>query len=301
MAELARRSRTSGSATSRAEKGFSLGFFDEQYLSRFPIAVIETRRPGSGVREYLDGGGHGRAVDRPHALRTEGAEGRDGEPVRAPDGVGQGEGYRHGFRSAWRRCRASNDRRSRRCGPGSDRFSTSTAKGSITFRASDCSRTSSIRSGSRTTWRIPAGSALPRVLADVTALIAGGYRRRLSGGGRTRIERPSEAGEHVEAEGGSGVAVDLLVFNLHGRGADLGQRAQHPAAIVEEVDWPGAVASGRGREGRGRRWRAWPWPPSARGQAAGVVEVGERTRRRRRPGPRPTLHAGSSDERLRRR
>ena len=40
-------------AKASAEKGFSLGFFDEAYLSRFPVAVDRARRPHPGVRQPL--------------------------------------------------------------------------------------------------------------------------------------------------------------------------------------------------------------------------------------------------------
>ena len=40
-------------AKASAEKGFSLGFFDEAYVSRFPVAVIERGGPHSGLRESL--------------------------------------------------------------------------------------------------------------------------------------------------------------------------------------------------------------------------------------------------------
>ena len=54
-----------------AEKGFSLGFFDEEYLSRFPVAVIERDGSDSRVRQHLDRArGSERAVGRSDALPT---------------------------------------------------------------------------------------------------------------------------------------------------------------------------------------------------------------------------------------
>ena len=49
-----------------AEKGFSLGFFDEAYLARFPVAVVE--RDGRIVAfANLWPARTAGAVDRPHA------------------------------------------------------------------------------------------------------------------------------------------------------------------------------------------------------------------------------------------
>ena len=44
-------------AKAGAEKGFSLGFFDEAYLTRFPVAVIERDGRIRGLRQLWPGPG----------------------------------------------------------------------------------------------------------------------------------------------------------------------------------------------------------------------------------------------------
>ena len=67
-------------AKATAEKGFSLGFFDEAYVARFPIAVIE--RDGR-IQAFANIWGRTRGVvDRSDALPPRRAEERDGGPVR---------------------------------------------------------------------------------------------------------------------------------------------------------------------------------------------------------------------------
>ena len=51
-----------------AEKGFSLGFFDEAYLRRFPVAVVERQAGSQAFTNLWLGAAARRAVDRPDAL-----------------------------------------------------------------------------------------------------------------------------------------------------------------------------------------------------------------------------------------
>ena len=89
--------------TAGAEKGFSLGFFDDDYLARFPVAVVRCEGADRRVRQHLAGRRATGALDRPDALRPARAEGRDGGAVRAPAAVGQGAGLPAGSCWAWRR------------------------------------------------------------------------------------------------------------------------------------------------------------------------------------------------------
>ena len=69
-------------AKASAEKGFSLGFFDEAYLSRFPVAVIER---GGRIQAFAKSGPGPQqrgAVGRSDAVSPRRAEGRHGSAVR---------------------------------------------------------------------------------------------------------------------------------------------------------------------------------------------------------------------------
>ena len=123
--------------------------FDEEYVRRFPAAVIEeegrivafaTLWPGPGSCEL--------SVDLMRHLETA-PKIRDGGALRAADAVGRRAGLQVVQPRAWRRSRASRPRRSRRCGRGSAGSSTGAASPSTTSRACARSRRSSTPSGSR--------------------------------------------------------------------------------------------------------------------------------------------------------
>ena len=63
-------------AKATAEKGFSLGFFDEAYVSRFPVAVIEVGGRVQAFANIWAGPQTSGAVDRPHAVSPRRAEER---------------------------------------------------------------------------------------------------------------------------------------------------------------------------------------------------------------------------------
>ena len=158
------------------EKGFSLGFFDETYLSRFPVAVIERAGRIQAFANVLSGARHEElSVD----LMRYGRE--------APKGVmeallvhllqwGKEQGYAwfalgmaplSGFEqspvgSLWNRVGA---------------FLYEHADSVYNFRG-----LRSYKQKFNPVWEphylaYPGGLRLPRILADVSALIAGGYRR----------------------------------------------------------------------------------------------------------------------------
>jgi phosphatidylglycerol lysyltransferase len=167
-----------------AEKGFSLGFFDEEYLSRFPLAVIEREGLVLAFANVWKGpGAHELSVD----LMRYGAD--------APKGVmeslfvhlmvwGKAEGYKwfslgmapmSGFEQSavaplW------------------------TKVGSFLYEHGEpvynFQGLRLFKDKFDPVWEphylaYPGGLGLPRALADVTALIAGGYRNVFTGG-RTR-------------------------------------------------------------------------------------------------------------------
>ena len=177
-ATTARASRTTGwRRRPAAEKGFSLGFFDEAYLSRFPVAVIERGGQIEAFANLWPGpSGEELSIDLMRYHRD------------APKSVMEGLfvhlmlwGQRAGLPAVRARHGAAvglrDARRSRRCGTGSARSSTSTARRSTTSRDCAPTRRSSTRSGSRATWPIRAGCGCRGILADVSALVAGGYRQ----------------------------------------------------------------------------------------------------------------------------
>ena len=84
---------TTGSRKAGAEKGFSLGFFDADYVARFPVAVVERDGRIVGVREPLARRRHDElSVDLMRYTTTRPR--RHGGLLRPPDELGQGEGYR---------------------------------------------------------------------------------------------------------------------------------------------------------------------------------------------------------------
>ena len=82
-----------------------------------------------------------------------------------------------GSGSGWRLCRASRGRRSRRCGRGLGSFLYQHGEKFYNFQG-----LRAYKEKFNPVWEprylaYPGGLALPRILADVAALIAGGYRR----------------------------------------------------------------------------------------------------------------------------
>jgi phosphatidylglycerol lysyltransferase len=159
-----------------AEKGFSLGFFDRDYVARFPCAVVEAGGRIVAFANLWAGGTHDElSID----LMRQRAE--------APNGVmdallanlmvwGRGEGYRWfvlgmaplaGLESSdvaplWARV---------------GRFIAAHGETLYNFRG-----LRSYKDKFDPVWEArylayPGGLALPRILADVSALIAGGYRQ----------------------------------------------------------------------------------------------------------------------------
>ena len=76
-------------AKAGAEKGFSLGFFDEAYVRRFPVASDRVPRTHSGLREPLARKRPQRALDRSDALRPRGAQERHGGAADPSDDLGK--------------------------------------------------------------------------------------------------------------------------------------------------------------------------------------------------------------------
>ena len=166
-----------------AEKGFSLGSFDEAYVTRFPAAIIE--RAGSIEAFALLWPGPGRAELSPDLMRH-----RAGAPPGVMDALfghlmlwGRDQGYRwfnfgmaplsgiEGVRRADVWSRVSH-------------FVYRHGEPLYNFQG-----LRSYKEKFHPVWTprylaYPGGLALARVLADVTALVAGGYRRILLAGVR---------------------------------------------------------------------------------------------------------------------
>jgi phosphatidylglycerol lysyltransferase len=140
-----------------AEKGFSLGCFEPDYVARFPAAIVECGRRIEAFATLWPGlMGQEVSTDLMRHHRD------------APKSVmealfthlmiwGRAEGYRW-FVMGMRRCQDSSRRRLRRCGLVPGGCCTNTAHRSTTFRVCARSRTNSIRCGSRGISCIQAGS-----------------------------------------------------------------------------------------------------------------------------------------------
>jgi phosphatidylglycerol lysyltransferase len=159
-----------------AEKGFSLGFFTEEYVERFPVAILEVRGRIEAFRDALAEPTEAGGLRGPDALQAVGANG-------VMDGLfawlfawAKQEGYQW-FNLGMAPLSGSRPRRCRRSGQRWDASSTATANRSTTSRGCAPTRRSSIRCWEPRYLAYPGGLALPRVVTDVSALIAGGYRR----------------------------------------------------------------------------------------------------------------------------
>lgn len=153
------------------EKGFSLGFFDEAYLSRFPVAVIERDGQIQAFANLWLGPQHVEAsVNLMRFRRAAPSDVMEALFVYLMQWAKQ-QGYhwfalgmaplsgfgRSGVAPAWN---------------GLAHFSTSTARACTTSRACGRTKRSSIRCGSRTIWPIPG------------VAVAAHSGRRLGAGGR---------------------------------------------------------------------------------------------------------------------
>lgn len=159
-----------------AEKGFSLGFFDEAYLARFPVAIIE--REGDIIAFANIWSGAGRAELSLDLMRHRSD---------APSGImeslvvhlmqwGQQHGYRHfvlgmaplsGFEaspaaSLWNRLGA---------------FIYEYGEAIYNFQGLRAFKAKFHPDWEPHYLAYPGGLRLPRIMADVSALVAGGYRQ----------------------------------------------------------------------------------------------------------------------------
>ena len=104
-------------------------------------------------------------------------EERDGGAVRAPDDRGARSRATGGSRSAWRRCRASRTRRWRRSGTGSGAFLYEHGEAVYNFQGLRAYKDKFDPVWEPHYLAYPGGLRLPRIIADVSALVAGGYRQ----------------------------------------------------------------------------------------------------------------------------
>ena len=136
-------------AKASAEKGFSLGFFDEAYVSRFPVAVIERAdRILAFANIWAGPQGVELSIDLMRYHRDAPTNAMEALFVHLM--IWGKERATAGSRWAWRRCPASRTRRLPRSGIDSGRSSTRTARPSTASRDCAPTRRSSTRSGSRT-------------------------------------------------------------------------------------------------------------------------------------------------------
>jgi phosphatidylglycerol lysyltransferase len=161
-----------------AEKGFSLGFFDREYVSRFPAAVIEVAGRIEAFATLWPGA---RKVE----LSVDLMRFRDTAPKNVMEALfihlilwGQSDGYR--WFSLGMAPLSGLD--------ASPIASLWTKAGSFLYRQGEAfynfQGLRAYKEKFRPVWEpryltYPGGLALPRIAADVAALIAGGYRRIL--------------------------------------------------------------------------------------------------------------------------
>jgi len=168
-----------------AEKGFSLGFFDDEYLSRFPIAVIERQDQILAFANILTGAGRNElSVDLmryDHHALTGVMEslftqlivwGRDHGYRWFSLGMAPLSGFEHSpVAPLWNRAGT---------------FLYEHGEAVYNFQGLRL-----FKQKFNPTWEphylaYPGGFGLARALTDITALIAGGYRQMFSGGRRQR-------------------------------------------------------------------------------------------------------------------
>ena len=158
------------------EKRFSVGYFSPQYLRNFPLAVVRAAGDAGRLRQPLDHRHPGRARRRSHALRPGGAARGDGLPLHRAHELGPRIRATAGSTSAWRRSRASTDIP---LAPAWHRV------GNFVFRHGEhfynFEGLRRYKAKFEPHWEpkyliARGGIALPRVLMDVSVLIAGGVK-----------------------------------------------------------------------------------------------------------------------------
>ena len=153
-----------------SEKGFSLGFFDGDYLRRFPVALLEAAGAHSGLRQRVARARARGALGRSDAVPAHRAEGRHGRACSVASCCGASERATAGSRSAWLRCRGCRAGRSLPRGRASDLWSSATTRRSTNFQG-----VRAYKDKFHPVWE-PRYLAydgvleLPQVLGDVTAL-----------------------------------------------------------------------------------------------------------------------------------
>ena len=159
------------------EKGFSLGFFDPGYVQRFPVAVVERQGRIQAFANLWPGAGQARAVGGPDALPQGRARRASWKRSSSTSCAGARSRAIAGSCSGWRRSPAS------RASPVAPLW---TRLGSFLYqhgeRLYNFQGLRAYKDKFNPIWEphylaYPGGLALPRILADVAALIAGGYRR----------------------------------------------------------------------------------------------------------------------------
>ena len=173
------RSRTTGCSTKNTrEKGFSLGYFDPRYLARSRSPWCAEGGAHRRLRQPLAAAASSEEISIDLMRHTAGrADGGDGLPLHRADALGHGSRATAGSTSAWRRSPGlESARASRRSGAAWARWSSATASTSTTSRG--CAQ---YKDKFDPVWEprylaCPGGLALPRVLADIAALIGRGFR-----------------------------------------------------------------------------------------------------------------------------
>ncbi len=158
------------------EKGFSLGFFDQGYLKRLPLALVRKEGRIVAFANLWPGGEQRGALDRPHAPRGRRAAGGHGLPVHRADALRHASRGTAGSTSAWLRF-AGLEKRS--IAPMWSRL------GSMVYRHGEhfynFQGLRAYKDKYDPVWEprylaCPGGLAFPLVLADIAALIGRGFR-----------------------------------------------------------------------------------------------------------------------------
>ena len=161
-----------------AEKGFSLGFFDEAYLQRFPVAVVECEGRVVAFSNIWLGGGHDELSLDLMRYSTQAPKGVMEALLVHVMAWGKAEGYRHfalgmaplsGFEDSplatlWHRLGA---------------FLYEHGEAVYSFQGLRAFKEKFNPRWEPRYLAYPGGLRLPRILADTSALIAGGYRNIL--------------------------------------------------------------------------------------------------------------------------
>ena len=158
------------------EKAFSLGFFDPGYVQRFPVAVVERHGRIEAFANVWPGPGKLELSVDLMRYHKDAPEGRHGSALRPPPALGPGAGL------PLVRARDGPSLRLRDVAgrPAVDSAGPFLYQHGETFYNFQGLR--AYKDKFNPTWEphylaYPGGLALPRILADVAALVAGGYRR----------------------------------------------------------------------------------------------------------------------------